>query len=406
LTNKGFFVILKMYLTTGENMYNELREAFNYTNVEDRISSLGYQNPLIDKGDSRQREAWMHIRSLNLSVKMVNIKSLIGSVASHEDRYFANFQCRVTSESDEKVGEYEEEMFIENKKLRRLPFVFKINEKYYISIGNHRIRAILGGFKKYPNSLFVGHCILVDCDNSLSDNEKVDIGSDIANMSNKDTGDETQAETAEDIAHQIITKFQIKSKLDTSLKFYTEQQKMHWADSWCTTWKPNTSSRKISRAKNIAFANHISQSVPFQDDTDLNIQWRKYWPHSSWNPDISKVQQKKYATHPGNFQKTMMYDFLTRESWDTSNERIQACVRAGETLNKDITSEETIQEQRQKYIQFIESWNNNINVINSGFPIITKIMFVKQTANGCCEAWEWIEESGKLVQISRLDYSK
>ena len=42
----------------------KLREAFNYTDIEDQISSLGYQNPQIDKGDSRQREAWKHLKDL------------------------------------------------------------------------------------------------------------------------------------------------------------------------------------------------------------------------------------------------------------------------------------------------------------------------------------------------------
>ena len=52
-----------------------------------------YQNPQIDKGDSRQREAWSHLKNLNLSVKLVNLKSLKNSIANHEDPHFGAFQC-------------------------------------------------------------------------------------------------------------------------------------------------------------------------------------------------------------------------------------------------------------------------------------------------------------------------
>ena len=378
----------------------KLKEVFNYTDIEDQISSLGYQNPQIDKGDSRQREAWSLIKQSNLSVKLLDIRSLQGLAASHEDPYFGNFQCRITSESFERVDQLEEELFVEGKKLNRLPFIFKIDGKYYISIGNHRVRAMLKGFKNYPNSQFTGHCILVDCDDLLTDNEKNDIGSDIANLSNKETGDETQPETAEDIAHQIITKFDIKSKIEPAMLKYTEEQKLEWADSWCNLWKPNTSSRLKTRAKNIAFAGHISQSIPFQDDEKIDVEWKKYWPSSAWSPETSLVPQKRYATHTGNFQKTTMVAFLARKVWTTTGDRIQACVRVGDTLTKDITSEEYIEAQRESFINFMEDWNKNINVKNSGMPTMMKILFAKQTANGCYEAWEYDESSGKFANKS------
>lgn len=382
---------------------HKLREAFNYTDIQDQISSLGYQNPQIDKGDSRQREAWSHLKNLNLSVKLVNLKSLKNSIANHEDPHFGAFQCRVTSENAEKIDQYEEDFFVEDQKLNRLPFLFEINGKYYPAIGNHRVRAMLNGFKNYPSSPFIGHCILIDCDNHLTDDEKVDIGSDIANISNKETGDETQPETAEDIAHQILSKFNIKSKLDNTMLDYSEEEKLNWANQWCKLWKPNTSSRKLSRAKNIAFANHISQSIPFQDDERLDIEWKKYWPTSLWNPEFSLVPQKKYATHTGNFQKTTMVAFLARKVWTTTGDRIQACVRVGDTLTKDITSEEYIEEQREGFIDFMEKWNKNINVKNSGMPLMTRILFVKQTANGYYEAWDYDEASGKFANITYED---
>ena len=73
-------------------------------------------------------------------------------------------------------------------------------------------------------------------------------------------------------------------------------------------------------------------------------------------------------------------------------------------MSSDITSEESVEKQRKSYIKDITEWNSNNNIINAGMPILTKIMFVKQTSIGNYEAWEWSEETETFVQ-KRLDSS-
>jgi hypothetical protein len=73
-------------------------------------------------------------------------------------------------------------------------------------------------------------------------------------------------------------------------------------------------------------------------------------------------------------------------------------------MSSTITSEETVREQRNAFIKNLTDWNNNVNVINSGMPTITKVLFAKQTSKGEYEAHEWSEETGKFFQ-KRLDSS-
>jgi len=67
-------------------------------------------------------------------------------------------------------------------------------------------------------------------------------------------------------------------------------------------------------------------------------------------------------------------------------------------MSSTITSEETVREQRNHFIKNLTDWNNNVNVINSGMPVITKVLFVKQTSKGEYEAHEWSEETGSFFK--------
>ena len=62
-------------------------KQFNYLSAEDRIVSLGYENPSIDSGDVRQREIWNTIKQNNLSVKII-LADLVNDLASHEDPWY------------------------------------------------------------------------------------------------------------------------------------------------------------------------------------------------------------------------------------------------------------------------------------------------------------------------------
>jgi len=376
---------------------------FNYNTVIDRIRSLGYENPSIDSGDVRQRLIWSHIVDNNISVKVQQI-DFVNELASHQDQYYKYFQCRQHSENADRIDELYESFFLNSERLKRLPIVFKIGDLYYISVGNHRCRALAKGYKEHPDSTFQSHVLLVDFNDRLTDLDKVSFGSTLANISNRDTLDTTEPETSSDITHQINTQFELLNKKDPDTIIWAETQKIAWANKWCTDHKPDSSPRIISVAVSAAFAAHIGQSIPFPDDKIINQSWQQFWPSGRWFPSEAKVPQKTYVTHYNNFRNTVFNSWFARPEFTSKNNRIQACVRCGTTMSSTITSEETVREQRNAFIKNLTDWNNNVNVINSGMPTITKVLFAKQTSKGEYEAHEWSEETGKFFQ-KRLDSS-
>ena len=378
-------------------------KQFNYLSAEDRIVSLGYENPSIDSGDVRQREIWNTIKQNNLSVKII-LADLVNDLASHEDPWYKFFQCRQNSENSHKIDELYKSFFEKNETLKRLPMAFKIQERLYISVGNHRCRAIAKGLKENPDSNFKSHIILIDFEDHLADDQKVTIGSQLANISNRQTKDTTEPETSNDITHQINTQFELLQITNPEVGDWSDEEKITWAKEWCEIVKTTSSDRIIAVAVNAAFASHIGQSIPWQTDEILNNNWKMFWPAGRWFPEEAKVPQKKYVTHYNNFKNTMFNAWFARSTFTIKNDRIQACVRCGSTMSSDITSEESVEKQRKSYIKDITEWNSNNNIINAGMPILTKIMFVKQTSIGNYEAWEWSEETETFVQ-KRLDSS-
>jgi hypothetical protein len=90
---------------------------------------------------------------------------------------------------------------------------------------------------------------------------------------------------------------------------------------------------------------------------------------------------------------------LNREEFTSNRVKIAACVRAGETKDKKITDENNIKKERKEFIAFLQKWNLNVNTIGGGFPMITKVLFVKQTCDGDYEAWKWSDSKNEFVEV-------
>ena len=378
---------------------HKLNKSFDYTALEDRITQLGYQNPAIDTGDRRQRILWRdYLKARAVPIKIVQLnREMASKFATNHSEYHKYFQCRINSENKEKIAELSTEFFLDKVPLKRLPIVTMVDGEYYVSVGNHRTKAFIKGYLDFPESEITSHFLLIDPGNLFSDMEKVRLGKDLADVSNRETGDETQAETAEDIAHQIRGEIALQEMID--LDFFTNISKEQHISGWLKREKPDTSPELISRARNKVFAEHISQSLDTAPVEKLNEQWRQYWPRSTWSPSTSKIKQMHIMSHFNNFKNTLFNNWYDREIFTAKNDRIHLCVRAGNTTNASITSLNTIKDNRKKFLSDISGWNTNVNILASGYPIITKMMFVKQTVKGDYEAWEWDEENEEFFEI-------
>jgi len=362
-----------------------------YTKIQDLLTERGYQNPEIDQGDSRYRQIWKYIVDNDLEIKLENAKSIVFNLGDHSSKYFQYLQCRSDSESKEEVQELVRELFVENVRLRRLPIVLKIEEEYYVAVGNHRCRAMKQGYEVHKNSSFVGHVLVVDPNDKLSIFDKKNHGLAIAAKSNRQTKDQTRVETASDISHQLEMSFNLLLELDVSkYSKYSVEEKRSWASDWCKEFKKDTSQHTIVRAINKFESEEHGQSIPFPSDEELQLEWAKYWPNATFRPrSTPKLIQEKQATHYGNFQKKRMTEFQNRKEWTHVRPDMEVCVRAGETLDKVVESLEYISEQRDNYRENMKKWNRNENFDKAGFPMVKRILFVKQTNKGEYEAWEW-----------------
>ena len=378
-------------MSTTQKIKSTSTRSFNSIRLSELINSYGYENPSIDKGDNRQRLAWKILMDKGVDITLQTLDAeFTAKMATNHDQYHKYFQCRMHSEDQNRVNDLYEELFIEKILLRRLPMVLKIDGKYYTSIGNHRLRAFEKGFKEDPTSKVTSHVLLIDPHDNLTVHEKIRLGKDLSDISNRETGNETQPETCEDIANSIKNELLLLNEIHpTKYNKMTEDGKKEYISKWILFTKGNTKQTTITRSLNIVFAEHISQSIAMPDETDLNAAWRSFWIRSTWNPEESKIEQKVIMTHYNNFKNTMFNNWYNREKQTDKNKRLHLCARVGSTMSANITSCTTIKKDRKSFIASLTEWNTNTNILAAGYPIITKVMFVKQTQNTGYEALEW-----------------
>jgi hypothetical protein len=356
------------------------------TNAE-LIMHKGHVSPPLDKGDRRYREIWQYIIDHDLGVKIVSDIDYETDIYSSSSPYAAYFQIRENSENDDIVDDLMDQFYLEEKTMQRLPVGTYIDGKVHVSVGNHRVKSHVKGQKRFPTKQISRPIIIFDPENELSDLEKALHGLEIAAISNRKNEDHTEPETTFDVAKQLQRRIEVEERLVRV--FQSEEDKREFAEEWLMKNK-NVGSNFQGRVLNMLFSEDISHPIELQTDSEIDLEWQKFFGNNSfWNPELSKAPQKKYVSHFGNFKLTVINQWLKREKWSDKNKRIQAVVRVGKTMDAKITSEKGVQSGRSSYLKEVREWNSNINVIESGMPIITHILFVKQTDNGFSEAYEW-----------------
>lgn len=384
------------------NIYKIQNSTINYDVIKDEIHAAGYTIPSIDDGDVRQRWIWdlLTKKNIELSMRTINrdtIDKFEKTISINgEDKKL--FQSRIGSENPQKVNEYIKDFFEDNIQLRRLPFAMNIHNKWYVSVGNHRIKAFRQGYDIHPRSNVSSHFILIDPNDKLSEYEKININKMIADFSNSETGNETQSESAESIAKQIKDEIVFQESYNSS--FFKNQNKKDYIEEWLRKMKPNTTQHTLSKAKNKIFDEDVSKSLDTEDVSSLNREWKIRFPRGTWDPDSSKNQYLG-VTHWDNFKNGILNRWLLRDEFTRVQERIEMCIRAGQTKKSIITRTSEIDSQRSEFLGSIEEWNKNPNVVNSGMPFIQRIMFVKQSEGSDYCAYEWCSDSNSFFPVTQ-----
>jgi len=360
------------------------------TNAE-LIMQKGHISPPLDKGDRRYREIWDYVVQNDLGVEIVTDIDYQTEIYSSSSPYAPYFQIRESSENEDVIDDLMDQFYSQAKIMQRLPIGTYINGKIHVSVGNHRVKSHVKGQSQFPTKQISRPIIIFDPENELSDLEKALHGLEIAAISNRKNEDHTEPETTSDVAKQLQKRIEVEEKLGTA--FQSEEAKRVFAEDWMSKNK-DVSSTFQTRVLNKLFSEDISHPIELQTDAEIDIEWQKSFGNKTfWDPERSKVPQKKYVSHFGNFKLTVINQWLKREKWSDKNKRIQAVVRVGKTMDAKITSEKGVQSGRSSYLKEVKDWNSNVNVIESGMPLITHILFVKQTDNGSYEAFEWNEQS-------------
>ena len=367
-----------------------------YRLVTEQIAESGHKTPAYDEGDKRYREMWEYIVANNIEVAFKSNVDFINDLASSSSPYISCFQIRVETENDEIIEDYVQQFYIENKLMHRLPIGTFIEDELYLSAGNHRAKAHQRGSKLFPDMEVSRPVLVFDPYDKLSTLEKKRHGLNIAAISNRKNSDQTAEETNGDIAKQLQKIIELEEEFSGSPMSQKD------AEKYCSDWldkEKNLSERRKSIVLNRVFSDKISHPMEIPSQEDLNDMWKSFYGEEYfWNPEDSKTVQKIYPTHQNNFRSLMLNRFLGRSKWSPVNERIEAVVRVGASLTAHITSEDTIQQGRKTFIENIEKWNTNVNTLEGGMPILTKIMFTKQTENGNYRAFVWNEQTEKFIE--------
>ncbi len=365
------------------------------TNAE-LIMKRGHISPPLDKGDRRYREIWDYIVENDLGVEIITDLNYQTEIYSSSSPYASYFQIRENSENEDIINDLRDQFYIQEKIMQRLPIGTYINGKAHVSVGNHRVKSHIKGQSQFPTKQISRPVIIFDPDNELSDLEKALHGLEIAAISNRKNEDHTEPETTYDVAKQLQKRIEVEEKLDRI--FQSEEAKREFAEEWMAKNK-DVSSTFQTRVLNKLFSEDISHPIELQTDAEIDVEWQRFFGNKTfWDPERSKTLQKKYVSHFGNFKLTVINQWLKREKWSDKNNRIQAVVRVGKTLDAKITSEKGVQSGRSSYLRDVRDWNSNVNVVESGMTLITHILFVKQTDNGSCEAYEWNPQSEEFDQ--------
>ena len=376
-----------------------------YVQHSQALVKLGMRDPSEDT-DERYRLVWEYIIKHQLKLRVESNYDFESKLGSRESKHYGDFQARQSCEDSSSVEDYYSTFYENNKSQKRVIIGFEMETYFFPSVGNHRSRAHKMGQNKGFESR--GHVLIVG--DGLSQEEKRKHGLEIAAISNRESDDDVNPETEYDIEHQLNRAWELEKQLYPNCATWDTKKKTEWARDWVVARKPKYSlasrSKRLSRIVNSLFAEHRVQSLPFPDNSKIAQQFVMFFPKSDWNPENSnKIIQKRFPTR---------YDFVSQELYRLWKDRTTAtpvrdkvwiAARVGKVLDANITSSITVESGRIGFLNAMSENNKNVNHIQGGFPIVERIMFVKQSESDSYEAWEWnyqTEEFDEVISFKAL----
>ena len=365
------------------------------------LVQLGMNDPSTDT-DERQRAIWDYIKEEELPIRLQTNYDFESNLGARTNNNYRFFQARANTEKQEKIDELYEIFYVFEDIMKRVIFGFEIGGELFVSVGNHRSRAHRMAQTAFSKQS-CGHVIIIG--DGLSDDEKRAHGLEIASRSNYETDDDIEQELEEDISHQVQCAWELHLNGKPESKNLSEKEKLQWAKSWITERKPKyklpNRAGRLTRMANGVFATHRCQSLPFPDDLDINVEFKKHWPNSIWNPSAaSSIKQQRYPCRAQFMAYELGLIWKARLIASSIRDKVWIAARAGTGLNSKITSSRSIEMSRATFLKNVVKSNKNPNHILGGYPLVERVFYVQHSHSSNFEAWEWNYQTEDFDQIN------
>lgn len=378
------------------SVLKEVKKVEYYDKVCNEIAALNYNKPPEDD-DDRQRMCWNNAMISGYDLKVVkawDFKDLAGP----NDPHYETMQTRTKGE--EGVKDHYDDFYVNGVRQERIIWGIRIAGKVYTPIGHKRTAAHVMGVKKGNDS----KCDVLMVDpGPLSEEELVKIGYDLALIGNEPRTT-TRPLDEGDYRHQLIKGFEVEKALKPEMKDWGEDLVIEWAKEHLgkldKRYKLPKMATRAGRICSQAFSSAVGQVIPMPDSTEIAKNFRIFWPNNTWNEESTDPHMIAMSTHKQSLKSQILHPWSLRPAFTTARKEAWLTLRCGTTKDAKITKQDTIDTDRENTLAELAAYNVNLNHVGAGYPLVTRVMFVKQMNIDSYVAYEWNVQTKQFNKIS------
>lgn len=390
-----------------------------YAKIESELHLAGYEKPGSSE-DPRYRLIWEYVIEHQISARVVEDFDYKTGLHPRTHRYYPVAQLRTTDTSgDETKSSTKVKGFLEKfyegaddylEPQYRVSIGWPFESAHLFSVGNTRVRSHEAAAKKEYSTAAFPPLILGE---ELEEDEILDHIFNISELSNRDTGEEPQLETMDDIVNQLnvwrtlrikggdIDATTPKSDLkDFAEKFINERKTAYRGDHMkgirtkiINAWvggeeRPGAIAPPDTDTIAEQWSNHYGENYKWDPDNDKS---------EIWQPELTNAE-----TQP--LEGMMWRRFRHGEGVSDFREEVHLTLTVGGRKGPTVYTADTVVKGRTHCLEVMVAWNTNERLIKAGFAKVMRIMFVKQL-NSCAddyEVWEWATDgSEQFFKVER-----
>lgn len=300
-------------------------------------------------------------------------------------KHMSFFQVRSNHKLQERVKNNKIKFFgAEPEELRKAPIIFKFDDGgktiYCPIVGNGRGYCFRSEQVEMP-------AIIVDCE-GMAINDVLQFAFEAASRSNESDPDDVEPETQDCYIQQLATK---EALLKLANPKFTSEELESELDSWLSRKvkysKPESAAHRKSLI-NKALGNGRADALPDPDEETVERNWKRFFRGGFNMSKTDKVLKIKNNGYFADVERTLYAQWKNRNS--SSRMPAWLTLRVGTDTGKAITEVKAVLKGRKKLLDQLTSYNKHPKLEACEFPIIQKVMFVKQLAgDDDYTAYEW-----------------